>query len=109
MRERAIVIALALTLALFCVGQQGSNADAFGQHPDLNGFSILRQDQRPTDYECYYLVFIGLHRFVFIFSISEISIESVHRLTLVFKMSGSKAGVLSFVLKKKILELLISI
>jgi hypothetical protein len=87
----------------------GSNADAFGQHPDLNGFAILRQDLRPPDYECYYLVSIGLYRFIFVFSISEIGIESVHRLTLVFKMSGSKAGVLSRVLKKNIFYLLISI
>jgi hypothetical protein len=44
--------------------QLGSNADAFGQHPDLNGFAILRQDQRPPDYELVMRVSTDLHRFV---------------------------------------------
>jgi len=39
----------------------------------------------------------------------SLSLTLIINVTLVFKMSGSKAGVLSFVLKKKILELLISI
>jgi len=59
----------------------------------------LGSNQRPPDYEFYYLVSTGLYRFIFVFSISEIGIEFVHRLVLVFKMSGSKSGPVSFVLK----------
>ncbi len=52
----------------------------------------LGSNQRPPDYECYYLVSTSLHRFVFVFSIREISSKDVYRLIQVFKISGSKPG-----------------